>query len=79
MLSFFIVTSSWQSGEMTLLHRNKRQLRGRMRWHCVREGVGWWRVSEYESMTKVVSAKGHADGLENMLCEVVKQTGEMNV
>lgn len=31
MLSFFTVTSSWQSGEMTLLHRNKRQSRGQMR------------------------------------------------
>ena len=28
MLSFFTVTSSWQSGEMTLLRRNKRQRKG---------------------------------------------------
>lgn len=71
MLSFFTVTSSWQSGEMTLLHRNKRKSRGQKMWYyacvCMYARVRQWsggRVSEL--MTKVISGKGHADGLQEM-------------
>ncbi len=85
MLSFFIVTSSWQSGEMTLLNKHRRQSRGQMRWHfvcvcvcvCEREKDSkveeGKRVSEYESVTKLVTAKGHADGLQYTLSDTDKQ------
>lgn len=33
-------------------------------------------MSEYESMTKVVSPKGHADGLKNMLSTNQRQISE---
>jgi len=44
MLSFFTVTSSWQSGEMTLSHRDKRQSKGQM---------GWCRVCEKETLKRI--------------------------
>lgn len=78
MVSFFIVTSSWQSGEMTLLHRNKRCSRVQMSWSlcvcvCVRwrekgackaaEGSGCQSTSQW---LKYFPHKGHADELQNI-------------